>query len=141
MFSNASTAWDYYDGWVFVAHAPGRMVEADFDGYLADMLPRSELKGVVVRAANGAPTPNQRAQCQHWFEQNRRRGAVLTDSMLARGGVTALRWFGLNLRAFALNDLNAALEFVGVHPLDLDKARARLRQVIMAADALARVSA
>lgn len=141
MPANATTVWEFFHGWVFVAHCPGPLSEADLSAYLHDVMPREELKGVVVRASDGAPRPHQRAQIQRWFEQNNRRGAVLTDSVLARGGVTAMRWFGLPVRAFALDELDAALGYVGIQPADIAPARARLREVIDAADALSCVSA
>lgn len=141
MPATATTVWEIWCGWVFVAHCPGPLNEADLAIYLQDVMPREELKGVVVRASQGAPKPHQRAEIQHWFEQNRRRGAVLTDSMLARGGVTAMRWFGLPVRAFAPDQLDAALGYVGIQPADIATARDRLRAVIEAADALSRVSA
>jgi hypothetical protein len=140
MFENATTAWDYFDDLVFVAHRPGPLVEADFDGYLDDMLPRSELKGVVVRASDDAPNPHQREKIHRWLEHNTRHGAVLTGSILARGGVTALRWFGLPIRAFALGELDAALTFVGVKATKLEHAHARLQRVIVLADTLPRAS-
>lgn len=136
MPANATTVWDFYDGWVFVAHTPGPLSEPDLAAYLADVMPRQELKGVVVRASDGAPKPHQRAQIQQWFEQNQRRGAVLTDSILARGGVTAMRWFGLPVRAFALDELDAALGYVGIESSCIVPARERLCAVIIAADAL-----
>lgn len=140
MLENATIAWDYFDNWVFVAHRPGALVASDFDAYLDDMLSRVELKGAVIRGSDGAPNPNQRARIHRWIEQNNRHTAVLTDSMLTRGGVTALRWFGLPIRAFSLADLPAALTFVGVKPTKLEHAQARLQRVIAAADTLARAS-
>ena len=141
MPANATTVWEFWGGWVFVAHCPGPLSEADLAAYLQDVMPRTDLKGVVVRASDGAPKPHQRAQIQQWFEQNHRRGAVLTNSVLARGGVTAMRWFGLPVRAFSLDQLEAALGYVGIQPEEIAPARDRLRQVIEAADALSRVSA
>lgn len=140
MFENATTAWDYFDGLVFVAHRPGPLVEADFDSYLEDMLPRSELTGLVVRASDGAPRPQQREKIHRWFERNKRHGAVLTNSVLARGGVTALRWFGLPIQAFSPGELDAALTFVGVKATKLEHANARLQRVIVIADTLPRAS-
>lgn len=136
MHQNATTAWDYFGDLVFVAHRPGPLVEADFDAYLDDMLPRPALKGCVVRASEGAPSPNQREKIHRWIVQSNRHTAVLTRSMLARGGVTALRWFGLPVRAFAPGELDAALIFVGTKPEQLEHANARLQRVIQAADAL-----
>lgn len=140
MFENSTIAWDYFDDLVFVAHRPGALVARDFDAYLDDMLPRTQLKGVVVRGSDGAPNPNQRERIHRWLEQNKRCGAVLTDSMLTRGGVTALRWFGLPIRAFPLGEQQCALTFVGVKPGKLEHAQARLQRVILAADTLASAS-
>lgn len=140
MPTTATTVWEIWSGLVFVAHCPGPLSEADLAAYLQDIMPREDLKGVVVRASDGAPKPHQRAQIQHWFEQNGRRGAVLTDSILARGGVTAMRWFGLPVRAFALDQLDAALGYVGIQPEHIPPARDRLQKVIDAADALSQVS-
>jgi|GEM_PF-3025429 len=140
MLENATIAWEYFDDLVFVAHRPGALVASDFDAYLDDMLARAELKSVVVRGSEGAPNPNQRERIHRWLEQNNRRGAVLTDSVLTRGGVTALRWFGLPIRAFSIGQLQAALTFVGVKASKLEHAQARLQRVIVAADTLARAS-
>ncbi|HTU61255.1 MAG TPA: STAS/SEC14 domain-containing protein, partial [Polyangiales bacterium] len=133
MLENATIAWDYFDELIFCAHRPGALVASDFDAYLDDMLSRPELKGVVVRGSEGAPNPNQRERIHRWLEKNSRRGAVLTDSVLTRGGVTALRWFGLPIRAFPMGELDAALAFVGVQPGKLEHAHARLQRVIVAA--------
>jgi hypothetical protein len=140
MFENATIAWDYFDDLVFVAHRPGALVPRDFDAYLDDMLPRAERRGVVVRGSDGAPNPKQRERIHRWFDQSNRCGAVLTDSLLTRGGVTALRWFGLPIRAFPIGDLQAALTFVGVKASKLEHAQARMQRVIDVADTLARAS-
>jgi hypothetical protein len=42
--------------------------------------------------------------------------AVVSDSSMTRGIVTALRWFGKNIRAFPPSQLAAALEYLGVPP-------------------------
>lgn len=141
MHVNATIAWDYFDDLVFAALCPGPLVTSDLDAHLADMLPRDEVAGVVVRASEGAPTPEQREQLQRWFARKERAGAVLTSSVLARGGVTALRWFGLRISAFTPNDLDAALRFVGVQQAKLGAAHARLKRVIFTADSLERPGA
>jgi hypothetical protein len=140
MQQNGSIAWDYFDELVLVAHRPGALVARDFDAYLDDMLAHAELRGAVVRGSDGAPNPNQRERIHRWMEHSERHTAVLTDSVLTRGGVTALRWFGLPIRAFSLGEVRAALAFVDVKPAKFEHAQARLQQVIDAADALARAS-
>ncbi|HET8936113.1 MAG TPA: hypothetical protein VFN67_21855 [Polyangiales bacterium] len=138
MHSNATITWDYFEGVAFVALRPGHVVRADLDAHLADLLARDEVTGIVVRASEGAPNPNQREQIHRWFERKKRRVAVLTNSKLALGGVTALRWFGLAIRGFSSAGHDDALTFVGIAPAKLAAAKDCLRRVIAAADALAR---
>lgn len=140
MLENATIAWDYFDHLAFVAHRPGALVASDFDAYLDDMLSRAELRGVVVRGSEGAPSPNQRERIHRWLAQSNRRGAVLTDSVLTRGGVTALRWFGLPIRAFPIGELQGALAFVGIEASKLEHAQECLERVIVVADTLTRAS-
>jgi len=112
MRTNATTAWDYLDNCAFVAHRPGRLIDDDFAHFLIDMLAHKQLRSVVVRASEGAPRADHRAQLLQWYREHAVRGAVLTDSVVARGGVTALSWFGVPIRAFEPNQLDAALGFV-----------------------------
>jgi hypothetical protein len=134
MLSNASIAWDYHAGLVFVAHRAGRLVDADFGEFLADLKTRSGLHGAVIRASEGAPQPAHRAELQRWYQENAITGAVLTDSLLARGGVTALRWFGVRIAAFAPHELDAALRYVGVDPDEANDALRALGGVIARVD-------
>ena len=114
MFSNSSIAWDYLDASVFIAHRRGKLVDADFGHFLEDMLPRSHVRRVVVRASDGAPRADHRAALLRWYSANSVRGAVLTDSVLARGGVTALGWFGVAIRAFPPHQIEPAFDFVEI---------------------------
>jgi hypothetical protein len=127
MRSNASTSWDYFDSLVFVAHREMRPSDADFAEFQRDVSAHAGLTGIVVIANNSPPSPAQRAHIQQWFEDCHARGAVMTNSVLARGAVTALSWFGVPIRAFARDQLDAALEFVGVAPQRLAQARAVLK--------------
>jgi hypothetical protein len=134
MRSNATTAWDYFDSRVFVAHRPGPLIEADFDHFLADVMARPGVTGVVVRGSQGAPIARQRAQLLRWYTAHSLRGAVLTDSMITRGGVTALSWFGVPIRAFDSQQLDAALAFVGIAPERIEDAHQLMGQLISRVD-------
>jgi hypothetical protein len=114
MHSNATIAWDYLDNCVFIAHRKGRLVDADFALFLEDLLPRSNVQRVVVRASEGAPRVDHRALLLRWYKASSVRGAVLTDSVLARGGVTALGWFGVTISAFPPQQLEQALDYVEI---------------------------
>ncbi|HEY2734441.1 MAG TPA: hypothetical protein VGI70_10680 [Polyangiales bacterium] len=114
MRENASSAWTYFDSLVFIAHRPGRMREVDFAEYLADMYTKAGVTGAVVIPNNAVPLPGQRAQIQHWMESRHARVAVLSDSILVRGAVTALSWFDLPIHAFAPHYTDDALKYVAL---------------------------
>jgi hypothetical protein len=110
---NASAAWTFRHSLVFVAHPAGRLFDTDFDEFMNDVRAQSRLSGAVILASDTPLTPLQRAQLQKWFEeQPRARASVITTSVLARGAVTALNWFGVPMCAFKPNDLDGAFEFV-----------------------------
>ena len=134
MHSNATMAWNYLDNCVFVAHRKGRLFDSDFGQYLEDLLPRSNVQRAVVRASEGAPRVDHRALLLRWYKANSVRGAVLTDSVLARGGVTALGWFGVTIRAFPPAQLEQALDYVEIPFEHWPEAKSMINAVIALVD-------
>jgi hypothetical protein len=86
--------WDHYCSWVpaLMAHPNG---------------------GCVVFTDGGAPTGAQRETLRRHMGKESLWTAVVTDKVLVRGVVTAIRWFNLKVCAFAPWELPAALKFVG----------------------------
>ncbi len=117
--------WSIHEGVVVVVHAPGEPTDAEFGDFLADVRAAS-VRGIVVMAPKAKLSPKQRKDIQKWFQQSGARGAVLTDSTVTRGVVTALGWFKVPIRAFAPSDHLGAFDYVGVMP----ERRAELEQVI-----------
>ena len=130
MRTNASTAWDYLDACAFVAHRPGRLIDDDFADFLTDLLAKQQLRSVVVRASEGAPRADHRSLLLRWYREHTVRGAVLTDSVIARGGVTALSWFGVSIRAFEPAELDAALEYVQIATPRWPEARQCMQRIV-----------
>ena len=114
MEKKRSTAWSYIDSTVCVAHWPRSNVRDTFGEFFDDLAEHPSVDRMIVLAYDAAPTAQQRAVIQRWFQQTSAPCAVLTNSLLARGAVTALAWFGITIRAFPRDEHNAALEFVGV---------------------------
>lgn len=81
--------------------------------------------GVLVFTEGGAPNPSQRKQfAERYDKASAIPIAVVSDSALARGAITAFRWLGLvAMEAFAPGDLDKALEHSKAEPA----ARARIR--------------
>lgn len=78
----------------------------------------------------GAPNAKQRGSVVEILRDVRARSAVITTSNLARHVITVFGWFGLKLRGFAPNQLNAALEYLELSP-------ERLSDIIQLASTLA----
>ena len=91
----------------------------------------SEIKRILVLSAGGSLNVKQRSEVETHL--GKLRTAVLTDSMVTRGAVTALKWFKVPIAAFAPNQIERAMDHIGV-PKDertavlktLEQAKARL---------------
>ena len=112
MYANSSTSWTYVGNIVIVAHRRGPLPENDFDRFHHNLEARPGITAIIVVAHDSPPGPAQRAAIQKWFFRTKARGAVLTDSLLARGGVTALSWFRIPIAAFGRTQFDPALDFV-----------------------------
>lgn len=92
----------------------------------------------LVETRGGGPDAKQRKVLADTLRNEDTRVAVMTDSILARGILTALAWLGLPQRGFALNDLRAASEYLGLSSDELQHAAeelARLRYELGSYDA------
>ncbi len=103
-------------------HGPDDPDAADWQAYLAAA--RSILKGyeqprVLVYTLGGNPSTAQRGELNKINEGLSPRVAVMLNSRVARGTVTALSWFNPSIKAFALDELERAMKH-----LDLSDASA-----------------
>lgn len=117
MRSNDGVAWARTGGVLLVVHAPREPTDQEW----AEMMSSSDherLSGAVIIVNDGVrPTPKQRAEIQ----QRMRRDvplAIVTDSLLTRGAVTALGWLGVKVRAFSGSERGAALSWAGVFDVE-----------------------
>jgi hypothetical protein len=79
-----------------------------------EFAPTRRLRAITF-TDGAAPTSKQRAAAADALAGYPMPIAVVTDSMLARGAVTAFRWLGNpEIRAFGADQLNAALDYLGV---------------------------
>jgi hypothetical protein len=90
--------------------APDEWAEfvADLGGCLG------EVDGLLVFTAGASINANQRGQVVDLFRRGKLRGAVLTDSVVVRGAVTAIQWFGVPIAAFKPSAPADALAFLAV---------------------------
>lgn len=115
MRTNSTGAWTYFDTFAMLAvKGDATPNSADFDEVTADLAAQPKLTGIIVRPRGSAPAARQRASMQELLAKHSLRMAVLSDSKLVRGAVTALRWFGLPVECFTDAKLDEALSFAGI---------------------------
>ena len=101
-------------------HTDAPPSEAEWDAYLHDItlaLQRGRVSGIVVFTRGGGPTSTQRIRYARVLERLNVvvPCAVVTDSAVARGIVTAIAWLtGKHIAAFPSAEIRYALGFAGV---------------------------
>jgi hypothetical protein len=76
----------------------------------------------LVETHGGVPDAKQRKVLAEALRNEDTRVAVMTDSLVARGILTALAWLGLPQRGFALHDLHAAGAYLALTGEELQRA-------------------
>jgi hypothetical protein len=100
-----------------VVHGAKAPSPLEWSRYLSEMSPRKEDElRVIVFSYGGAPDGTQRLQLSSMVEGGNFRVplALVTDTLLVRAMVGALRWFNPAIRAFALSETRAAYDFLGL---------------------------
>lgn len=83
------------------------------------------VRKVLVVTLGGTIDGEQRADAKQLLRDGKQ-VVIVTDSAAARVVSTALRWLGLDLHQFSLNDLAQAIQRVGFSPLARQDALRRI---------------
>lgn len=75
---------------------------------------RKEPIRVLVESFGGGPSAKQRKELADALSGLDLRSAILTNSLITRGIVTAISWLNISLRAFAIDQHQAAAEYLGL---------------------------
>jgi hypothetical protein len=113
-----------------VAHGRDNATPEEWSAFVHAL--ESELpnvSGVLVFTAGATINARQREQIELLTKRGDLRMAVLTDSVMARGVVTALSWFNVQIKAFAPHDEQHALDHLQVAPAERAAVRATLRDI------------
>lgn len=92
----------------------------------------------LVEPHGGAPTPKQRKLLADLCQRLDYRAAVMTDSIVTRGVVTALSWMGVPQRAFSVNRHDEAAAYLEVSPPEMGAMVAELPRLRLELQAKAR---
>ncbi len=116
---------------ILVFHYESVPTAAEWSSYL-DIYTKNidRLSGVLVITEGGAPNSAQRKQLSETYEKTRQAPvAIVSDSAIARGAITAFRWLGMvTMTPFSPARLDEAMEFVKADPGTRTKLRAEIQR-------------
>lgn len=83
---------------------------------------RKDIQAFLVVSDGGGPNTMQRAELDEAIDIEHHPGktAVVTVSRIARGIVTAISWFSPGIKAFGTNQMQQAIEYLGMSPAEVD---------------------
>jgi hypothetical protein len=117
-----------FDRVVLAVHDAAPPTDDEWLRWIALCLERkgAELR-VMVESLGGGPSPKQRKELADLLSGEDLRSAILTDSIVTRGVVTAISWLNISLRAFELDQHQAAANYLGLSQAELSEALATFR--------------
>ena len=103
-------------GKTFIAvHGAKSAAPGDWNAFIRALEAQlTEVRGLLIFSAGASIDIREREQLERLLTLGRLRVAVLTDSKLLRGAVTALSWFKIPIKSFAANDVELALDHIRV---------------------------
>jgi hypothetical protein len=117
------------DDLLLVVHALVDPDPHEWSAMIAESRARAHgYRRVLVVASNVRLKASQRSELADFVNSNDVKVAVLVDSAVARGMVTALGWVTGKYRAFPTDDIEAAIAYLGGH-LDIAIVRDEVRSM------------
>jgi hypothetical protein len=127
-YSSPRFACEAIDDTVVGVHTSEAPNDDDWAAWIAATRRALERTGsvrVLVYSLGGGTTSKQRSEVNELFKDRPQRVAVMLNSRLARGAVTALSWFNPQIKAFDLEQFEDAcvhLSIEGSHRLLVQRA-------------------
>lgn len=120
------------DRFAIAVHDADAPTDDEWSRWLGHFKERPELREAraLIESRDGAgPNAKQRKQLAENTKGVDVRAAVLTESLLVRGIVTAIAWAGIPQRAYALAQYEQAADFLELTPAERAWARAELSKL------------
>jgi hypothetical protein len=107
-------------GLLITVHTNRSPSEAEWDAYFRELVKHDPKTLKSLNFTDGAaPNGAQRKQVNDFLQGRTSRCAVVTASPFVRGAVTALSWFNSEIKAYAPDNADAALEYLDVRSQEL----------------------
>lgn len=107
-------------------HADAAPDAADWNAFIEAFAASPVRKLMVWSPGMASPNAEQRASAVSTFRGKGAafRASVMTRSRIARGAATAISWFGPKIRGFSLEELQKAIDHLGVDESEWAEIRA-----------------
>jgi hypothetical protein len=115
-------------GLMLLAHTSRPPNDAEWDPYIDELVKHDpkQLRSLAF-TDGGAPSGAQRKQVNDFLKGQASRAAVITASTMVRGVVTALSWFNSQMKVYPPDELEAALQHLGVRPDEVPQVRREIQ--------------
>lgn len=94
----------------------GEMIPERWREYINELREKRITKVLGLNLGSVALTSVQRREVGNLVQEQGIISAVVTDDKMIRGVVTAISWFGGNIKAYSWDELKEAVKFLGVTP-------------------------
>jgi hypothetical protein len=117
-----------HEGLMLLVHTTRAPFDAEWEPYYRELI-QHEPGGLrsLAFTDGGAPNGAQRKQVNDYLRGRSSLAAVVTASSMVRGVVTALSWFNAQMKAFAPDQVDDALRYLGVRPQEMAKVRQEIQ--------------
>jgi hypothetical protein len=103
MSSPATMLYEAKGSFVVFVNLDEPISDAEWVRYVSELEARGDELGeirLLIIPGNAAPSAKQRKRASECARGLRLRAAIVSDALIVRSIVTALGWFGVNIRAF-----------------------------------------
>lgn len=107
---------------VHTERVPSEEEWTQYISQVRDHMPLEEQRALVV-SAGGGPNGTQRKAMVTALEGAKVPVAILSNSLLMRSAATAVSWFNPQLKVFGPNDLEPAIDYLGLTPWERTETR------------------
>ena len=105
--------WGEHRGVVLAVHSECDPSDREWGGFVG-LCEASRGTAILIVSNGGGPNSAQRAEIDRLSYWRDRPTAIVTESAIARGIVTAILWTGKNIRAFYPHQIDDAFDYIAV---------------------------
>lgn len=108
--------------WVVVEHVivncstKGEISNSDWDAFCNDLKKHRITRSLGLNLGEASMTSLQRKSAGEIAKSQNIKSAIITDNGIVRGVVTALSWFGINIKGFSWGEFDEAIRYLDISP-------------------------